>query len=114
VQAWDAATGIRTDTFSVSADPAGDQRLPATVTLSIVYPAGATGAMAVSAEGWTCHAESPGDVECGHPSMLNGGALPPVKVVWSAPGQSQDGITATARMAGAAAPVTFGTPPAGD
>jgi hypothetical protein len=68
--------------------------------------------MAVSAEGWTCQAERPLDVECRHAGVLNGGALPPVRVVWSAPGQSQDGITATAGMAGAAAPVTFGTPPA--
>ncbi|WP_413248474.1 hypothetical protein [Sinomonas flava] len=114
VQAWDAATGIRTDTFSVSADPVGDPRPPATVTLSIMYPAGATGPVAVSAEGWTCQAERPGDVECRRAGVLNGGALPPVWVVWSTPEQSQDGITATASMAGAAAPVTFGSPPAED
>ena len=113
MQAWDAATGIRTDTFSVSADPAGDQRLSATVTLSIVYPAGATGSMSVSVEGWSCQAERAGHVECRHAGVLNGGALPPVRVVWSAPEESQDGITATAGMAGGAAPVTFGSPPAG-
>ncbi|GAA2199076.1 hypothetical protein [Sinomonas flava] len=113
VQAWDAATGIRTDTFSVFADPAGDQRPPATVTLSIVYPAGATGPMAVSTEGWTCQAERPGDVECRHAGVVTGGALPPVRVLWSAPEQSRDGISATAAMVGAAAPVTFGSPAAG-
>ncbi|WP_433874645.1 hypothetical protein [Sinomonas atrocyanea] len=113
VQAWDAATGIRTDTFSVSADPVGDLRPPATLTLSIVYPAGAAGSMAVSAEGWTCQAERPGDVQCRHLGVLDGGALPPVRVLWSGPEQSLDGITATAAVAGAATPVTFGTPPAG-
>jgi hypothetical protein len=70
--------------------------------------------MAVSAEGWTCQAERPGDVECRRAGVPNGGALPPVSLVWSAAGQSQDGITATAGMAGAAAPVTFGSPSAGD